>query len=208
MTAPPPRPSLRHRAADSLRSGAAAVTAAALLVPLVLVGPVGATGLAPRIPSTIPAVDPAAAPSAHYLDALEHELEVLEFEPGERVTIPFQPRASDRWPIGGSLPRALPAGYATGAEMRAAPADAAWSIGAPPDLRDPGSAEPSLEGVDQDGGATGSLATGTSWSASTGDENVAAAAVGENGLRREVFGFLPYWEVSGSVDLDYRTLST
>ncbi|HSL98210.1 MAG TPA: glycosyl hydrolase family 18 protein, partial [Candidatus Deferrimicrobiaceae bacterium] len=68
--------------------------------------------------------------------------------------------------------------------------------------------EPSLEGVDQDGGATGSLATGTSWSASTGDENVAAAAVGENGLRREVFGFLPYWEVSGSVDLDYRTLST
>jgi len=208
MTAPPSRPSHRRPDAAGLRSGIAAVTSAVLLAPLVLVGPVGASGSAPVVPSAIATVDPAAAPSAHYLDALEHEGAAFEFEPGERVTVPFRPRASDRWPVGGGLPRALPAGHATGAEMRAAPPGATWSVGPPPDLRDPGSVEPSLEGVDQDGGEAAMPATGTSWTVSAGDEVVAAAAVGENGLRREVFGFLPYWEVSGSADLDYRTLST
>ncbi len=42
-----------------------------------------------------------------------------------------------------------------------------------------------------------------------GDGTVAAAPIGPSGLRREVFGFLPYWELSDkSTTLDWRTLST
>ncbi|HUF84247.1 MAG TPA: glycosyl hydrolase family 18 protein, partial [Acidimicrobiia bacterium] len=145
----------------------------------------------------------------HYRDALEHEDDDPVFEPGERVTIPFRPRASDRWPVDGGPPRALPAGHATGAQMRASPEGSVWSAGTPADLATPSAgASDSLDGVDEDSGSQPVAATETSTGMAGSGDVTAATAVGEDGLRREVFGFLPYWEVSGSVDLDYKTLST
>ena len=217
MTAPRTRPPLRHRRTARLRALAIAVGAAALLGPLIVAGPVGAAAGAANGPAgsraaTTPAADPAISPSIHYRDALEHEADVLVFDPGERVTVPFRPRSSDGWPVAGGPPRALPAGHATGAQMRAAPEGSIWSAGVPADRHDPGAGRgDSSAGVDQDAGTIAIPASGASWGAAgpaTGDEDVSAAAVGADGLRREVFGFLPYWEVSGSVDLDYRTLST
>src|SRR5438093_8248660 len=36
--------------------------------------------------------DPAAGPSVHYRNALEHACDVSDFEPGARATVPFAPR--------------------------------------------------------------------------------------------------------------------
>lgn len=138
--------------------------------------------------------------SIHFEHAMEHANDDIDFEPGERVTVPFSPRAGDRWEVDGRAPRPLPAGHATGAQMRAAPANAVWSAGPPADLAVP------------DHAAAAGLTTTVepaSYGTFTADEEVAAAPVGSNGLRREVFGFLPYWEVSdSSTTLDWRTLST
>ncbi|MEO8272532.1 MAG: glycosyl hydrolase family 18 protein [Chloroflexota bacterium] len=135
-------------------------------------------------------------PSIHYQQALEHEADRIEFEPGERVTVPFKPREDDDWKVDGKSPRALPAGHATGLEMRAAPKDAAWTAGPPADLAGP-SQEPE-SGV-----------APASYTASGTDETTTEAPIAANGLRREVFGFLPYWEVGDtSTTLDWRTLST
>ncbi|HUG29601.1 MAG TPA: glycosyl hydrolase family 18 protein [Candidatus Limnocylindria bacterium] len=138
--------------------------------------------------------------SIHYEHATEHADDAIDFEPGGRVTIPFSPRAGDNWRVDGRAPRALPAGHATGAQMRAAPANAIWSAGPPADLAVP------------DHAAANELTTTVepaSYATASSDDEVAAAPVGSNGLRREVFGFLPYWEVSDtSTTLDWRTLST
>lgn len=138
--------------------------------------------------------------SIHYEHALEHADDEIAFEPGPRVTVPFKPRAGDTWEVDGRAPRALPAGHASGAQMRAAPADAIWSAGPPADLALP------------DHAAANELTTTVEPAsyATTGSDDVEAAAnVGTNGLRREVFGFLPYWELSdSSTTLDWRTLST
>ncbi|NJD26926.1 MAG: hypothetical protein FIA92_01355 [Chloroflexi bacterium] len=191
MTAPTPRPPLRRHRPTRLRAALVASLGVALLAPLVLVAPVGAVQGPSRTGAAgAPVIDAPGVPSVHYRDDLAHEDDVLVFEPGERVSVPFRPRATDRWPVAGKPPRALPAGRASGAEMR-------------------GPVRPSLDGVDQDASTEAAAAETTSWGApSTAAAPTAATAVGENGLRREVFGFLPYWEVSGSVDLDYRTLST
>jgi hypothetical protein len=114
-------------------------------------------------------LDPAAAvtTSPHYLDALAHAADRVAFEPGDRVTEPFRPRAEDHWNVGGVAPRRLPAGRVSGADMAGAPQGSRWTTGTvAPDALDTSAA-------------------------SDTDSDLAGA-----GLFREVFGFLPYWELS------------
>lgn len=134
-------------------------------------------------------------PTIHYEDAVAHANDRIEFPPGERVTIGFAPRLEDDWPVGGASPGRLPAGRLSGAAIRSAPLRAPDAGGPPP---------PSLErrpsGLAADspiGAARGAVFAHP------------AAAVDPGGLRREVFGFLPYWELAdASTTLDWEKLST
>ena len=158
------------------------------------------------------------AGSVHWLHAQEHELDVVAFEPGEVVRVPFKPREDDTWKIDGSAPKALPAGHATGRQMRDAPQGSVWAAGKPGKSDSaPGNADPTTgdaagldETIDQPITEPGSVADPASVSVSgAGAETADAAAIGSDGLRREVFGFLPYWELSdSSTVLDWRVLST
>ena len=132
----------------------------------------------------------AALPSVHYRHLEAHAADVIDFEPGPQVTVPFRPRADDDWAVDGKPPSALPAGHATGQEMRALPADTTAFL-------DQAVAT----------AVAGELASTTG---SVADADVASTAVvGPSGLRREVFGFLPFWEMADSTTvLDWRTLST
>ena len=47
------------------------------------------------------------------------------------MTVPFRPRADDTWEVDGEAPKGLPAGHASGREMREAPEGSAWAKGAP-----------------------------------------------------------------------------
>jgi spore germination protein YaaH len=177
------------------------------------------------------AVDPAAGvrleaegvtqdlPSVHWLHEQEHGSGRFDFEPGERVTVPFSPRRDDTWEIDGKAPRALPAGHATGRQMRDAAQGSIWAAGKPgqgepagppTDAASPDAGAGSNVGIDQPTSPVDAVADPAGFSASSGSGGVEAAApVGPNGLRREVFGFLPYWELSdSSTVLDWRVLST
>lgn len=152
-------------------------------------------------------------PSIHWQQEQEHAFDVVAFEPGARVTVPFTPRAGDRWEVDGKPPRGLPPGNATGRQMRDAPQDSVWAVGAPGQSGDaPGHRADGLDAtVDQPIGALDATADPASTVGSTGgaEGTGTAATVGAKGLRREVFGFLPYWELSDrSTTLDWRTLST
>ena len=132
--------------------------------------------------------DPADGPSIQYLESVAHAGDRIDFQPGARVSVPFRPRATDRWSVGGAAPRPLPAGRLTGAEMRDAQG--------PPAPADDPAASPDTTNADS-AVLTAPVAGQT------------VAAVGDGGLRREVLGFLPYWEVGdSSTVLDYSTLST
>ena len=65
-------------------------------------------------------------PTIQWEEAHAHEPDRITFRAGGRVTVPFRPRATDRWTVGGVKARALPAGRVDGAAMRRgdAPADA------------------------------------------------------------------------------------
>ena len=132
-------------------------------------------------------------PTVQYQEAVAHAGDRIPFTAGGRVTVPFKPRSADRWAVGGVRPRELPAGRLSGQAMRAptppgppirndppaAPGDAVGAVDAP--YVDPASA-PMAE---------------------------LAAAVDPGGLKREVFGFLPYWELTdSSTRLDWEKLST
>ena len=129
-------------------------------------------------------------PTIQYEEALAHAGDRIPFTPGERVTVPFKPRGSDRWTVADEPPRSLPAGRLSGP-------------------RDPGRrGRPALrpEGLGhgrvEPGGRTRRPALGRT----QGGELAAdlAAAVNPGGLRREVFGFLPYWELTDpSTRLDW-----
>ncbi len=138
-----------------------------------------------------PTADTRLQPTIQYEEALAHADDQTEFAPGGRVTIPFQPRATDRWAVGGRAPRALPAGRFSGRQLRTL-----QPVGA---LDQPA--------VDP---ATLAAAEPASWTASGGDPTIdLTAAVDPGALRREVFGFLPYWELSdSSTRLDWEKIST
>ena len=53
-------------------------------------------------------------PTVQYEEAMAHAADKTTFAPGGRVTVPFKPRASDRWVVGGVAPKALPAGRLSG----------------------------------------------------------------------------------------------
>ncbi|MCI0345221.1 MAG: glycosyl hydrolase family 18 protein, partial [Chloroflexi bacterium] len=138
-------------------------------------------------PSAAPGAEPTGVdgPSIQYEEAQAHAGDQIEFEAGGRVTVGFRPRPGDTWAVGGVSPRALPAGKASGLEIRA----------------------DGLSGVDS---ATNDVVIGAeSASFTTIEPETAAEPTAATNLRREVFGFLPYWELPDSTTtLDYRVLST
>jgi spore germination protein YaaH/flagellar hook assembly protein FlgD len=206
---------------------AVAVLVASLLAGGLPAPQASAAGPAPGGPDRDPvAAAPGEQPSIAYLEAMAHEDDRIAFEPGARVAVPFTPRADDRWPIDGRVPRGLPAGRASGHQIAATPNGAAWAdlgpgakrpdqTGADATGLDPATAASDGDGpadapdapVDEPAGDPVIPVAGAAWSPPAADpvSDLAAAS----GLRRQVFGFLPYWEVSGAADtLNYDVLST
>jgi spore germination protein YaaH/chitodextrinase len=154
--------------------------------------------------------------SIQWLNAQEHASDVIAFEPGARVTVPFEPQAGDTWAVDGGAPQRLPPGQASGRQMRASAQDSVWAAGPPGNPGDfPGRPGRVDETDDEASGPVDAIGSPTSLMRSLANDATAvdgvqtAAAVGSSGLRREVFGFLPYWELSDqSTTLDWRTLST
>jgi spore germination protein YaaH/flagellar hook assembly protein FlgD len=138
-------------------------------------------------------------PTIQYEEAVAHAGDRTAFTAGGRVTVPFTPRRSDRWPVGGVAPRSLPNGRLSGKAIReVVPAPGHATAPAHGRTGDPTPAGPAIGGVD-----TPNVAPDAAIDAEL------AAAVDPGGLRREVFGFLPYWELTDtSTRLDWETLST
>ncbi|MDP9482365.1 MAG: glycosyl hydrolase family 18 protein, partial [Chloroflexota bacterium] len=224
------------------------VLLASLAVPSVSAGPAATSA---PIPATQPPSADAAglAPTIHWEEAQAHAADVLDLAPGGRVTVGFEPRAGDRWMVGGELPRRLPAGRLSGRALRAAalepdavpaasatpsavpneatptaiPTDDPAPASDPPAPQDPapepptspdpaGSTDPSIPPADRPivDPADVIVAEPASFVAEppAGDVSL-AAPVTPAGLNKEVFGFLPYWELSdSSTTLDYSKIST
>ena len=137
--------------------------------------------------------------SAHYEDAQRHAGERIDFKPGGRVTVAFKPRPGDDWTVDGRAPKSLPPGVLSGAQIAAASTPPIDGSPAPSLTPEPSiTTEPPIRpGTTVDGPQ--------SWMS----DRILAAPVGSGGLRREVFGFLPYWELTdASTRLDYSVLST
>jgi spore germination protein YaaH/flagellar hook assembly protein FlgD len=201
--------------------------AAALAV--VVLGGLPATATAAD-PAAVPAVDlrpyrvsPGDEPSQMYLDTIANESREYAFTPGGRVTVGFEPRADDRWPVDGGAPRSLPAGRESGAEMAGVTADAGSSTPDPgssgpapaaetaPVESAPPPATPGASGtvpaptVEPDSSPTPIPAEGAAFVVPADPAELAPAAVG---MRRGVYGFLPYWEVAdSSTRLDFRIIT-
>lgn len=178
-------------------------------------GPASAPGTAPSAGSTEAAAIGPLQPSVQYEDALAHADDRIDFAPGGRVTVPYTPRSDDGWSVAGSTPRRLPTGLATGRQMAAAPEGSTWA-GAPPTVdapiriptRAPGAASVAYRPVDLPtlgvAPASADLA-----SASVTASSSAPVPAGSKSLRKQVFGFLPYWELADpSTSLRYDLLST
>jgi spore germination protein YaaH/flagellar hook assembly protein FlgD len=132
----------------------------------------------------------AGRPSVQYEEAMAHAADKTTFAPGGRVTVPFKPRASDRWVVGGVAPKALPAGRLSGKALR------------------DGAKVPHLAPAGEPSAAVGPADVPYPTRATSIPIDL-AAAVDPGGLKREVFGFLPYWELSdSSTRLDWEKLST
>ena len=91
---------------------------------LLLVAPAGAAAGGGGIATDVDRAGDSGAlvGSAQYRQAEEHAGDVIDFEPGGLVRVPFTPRPNDDWTVDGAGPRALPPGLATGRQMRDAPA--------------------------------------------------------------------------------------
>ena len=127
-------------------------------------------------------------PTIQYRDAMAHAADPNTFVPGDAVTIPYTPRPGDPTIIDGARPVALPAGSATGAAMAATPNDSVWAVG---------ETDPPMGGSDKQAVA----AVGRPSNAGA----LTAPALA-NTLRREVYGFFPYWRLGDS--LNYDVIST
>jgi hypothetical protein len=105
-----PRPARTGRTPrPRLLASAAALLILSGIVPLTTVG---------AADSHAPVADGAGRPSVQYEEAMAHAADKTTFAPGGRVTVPFKPRASDRWVVGGVAPKALPAGRLSGKALR------------------------------------------------------------------------------------------
>ncbi len=151
--------------------------------------------------------DPPPEPSIMALDAMAHEHDKIAFTPGGRVTIPFRPRLDDGWTVDDGAPSILPPGAATGRALAASRQGSVWSPTstapeARPSLPLPVTPRP------VDGGAPGTATPAMATSATVGAP-VTRATPAATDLRRQVFGFLPYWELNdASTRLTYDLLST
>ena len=205
----------RRRSADpSRRSRSVALVAVVVLATGLLAAPVTAAGptagepdrsaaAAPRpvvgARSTAPADDaPELLPSIQYEEAMAHEKDALTFEPGKRVSVGFTPRATDTWPVDGRAPRPLPAGRLSGTELAMSPQGETTSKTAAAETAP-------IDAAAVDGAALQAATTTSLTDPAAADP----LDTGATGLRRQVFGFLPYWELSdSSTTLDYSVLST
>src|SRR4051794_36680659 len=187
-------------------SAAGAATDAA---PVVL--PAGSADVAPA--PDLPASDsgPIEAPSTAYEQWLEHEHDRIPFTPGARVSVGFAPRAGDAWPVGDAAPRRLPPGRASGREMALTRNGVAWAHvpgKAIPGRLPPAVPTPPVQApVDAPLNGRTIAAHGVSAVVPATAEPLAIDAA--SGLRRQVYGFLPYWEVNASASrINYNVLST
>jgi hypothetical protein len=210
------RPALH--AAAPVTSGADSATAATLASTVLDAAAGAGVGIAE-------AADPNAGlqPSIQYEEAEKHAADRIDFTPGGRVAVGFQPRAGDPWTVGGARPAALPAGRLDGKAMRSQGKansqgpDARASVDAAPDPSPKVTPDPVTDGpVDASNDDADAIdATNASFRAAgttSGGPAVEptiepAAVISPNGLRREIFGFLPYWEVNSStLRLDYAKI--
>ncbi|HEY8636765.1 MAG TPA: glycosyl hydrolase family 18 protein [Candidatus Limnocylindrales bacterium] len=192
-----PTPSSLARHPGSLTTRCLAIAAAVLLVGWTIpAAPLRAADLAGAAAPTADTGAPGAIqPTIQYDEAMAHAGDKIAFAPGDRVSVPFKPRAGDHWAVGGLAPRTLPAGRMTGGAMRTR--DAPRLHG-----RQSGPSSPST-------GAPVGAADVPYTSPFTAPHGDLAAAVDPGGLKREVFGFLPYWELSDpSTRYDWEKLST
>jgi spore germination protein YaaH/flagellar hook assembly protein FlgD len=144
-------------------------------------------------------------PSIQYEEALAHAADPNRFVAGDRVRLAYTPRADDGWPVDGQAPTPLPAGSATGRAMAAAPQGSVW-VGTPADGSQP-APDPS-QPVDQ-ASPVGFRSQAEPAVARPAAEPDASSPAAASGLRRQVFGFLPYWTLGdSSTVLKYDYLST
>jgi spore germination protein YaaH/flagellar hook assembly protein FlgD len=194
------------------------------------------SGRAGSATATVRPADPAAAtsstdaadqqssgagqPSIVYDEAMAHANDRIDFTPGGRVDTGFSPRAGDGWPIDGKAPKALPSGRASGHEIAMSKQGSAWAPltdtirGGPTGSGDPAFATPPADPAPApiDGPTNGSPIPADGARYVTPSTTMAADRPGPAvaaGLRRQVFGFLPYWETTGAASsLNYDVLST
>ena len=157
-------------------------------------------------------------PSIAYEQAMEHAGDDITFKPGGRVKVGLQPKPSDDWPVDGQAPEGPaggpchrrrdgpePAGERLGGRRPATPAPARHDdppAGRPPTTTSTGAHTP----VDSPAGPP--LARPPS-RPSARSPTTRSTSPPPAGLRRQVFGFLPYWELSGaSGKVNYDVLST
>jgi len=142
-------------------------------------------------------------PGVQYEELMAHAADRIDFTPGGRVTVPYRPRAGDTWQVGGRAPRALPAGTATGRALIPSSAGAAT-----PPQPAPASAAPAPTDAPVDAPSNDTSPPPAADNASARlPAPTGGAALDATHLRRQVMGFLPYWEVNDAV-LDYNLLST
>lgn len=146
-------------------------------------------------------------PSIIAIDAAAHEHDRIDFTPGNRVTIPFVPRRDDGWPVDGAAPGRLPAGAASGRAIAAARQGTVWAPSSDaPQAHQPQAPPGVPRPIDGSGAPYAPAAEPASAVVTTG---APPDPPGATDLRRQVFGFLPYWELNdGSTRLNYRLLST
>jgi spore germination protein YaaH/flagellar hook assembly protein FlgD len=216
----------RRPSASSPRIAAVAIGLMAILIAQSAVA-VAAAPASARVRGAAAGLEP----SIHWEDAKAHESDRISFTAGGRVSVGFTPRATDRWRVGGIAPQRLPAGRLDGKQMRAAapteqrdaPDRAPSGDPAPsPEPSTEPSREPSIEpgpgsptpdpSVDQPIVDPDSVvpATAAGWTRSSDPEGYAPQArVDPGALRREVFGFLPYWQLNSStLRIEYDKIST
>src|SRR5207247_9881919 len=107
--------------------------------------------------------------------------------------------SGDRWTVGGGAPTSLPAGRLDGTAIRGQATHS--TVVTSPTVDTPTETAPTAAATDTT--VSGSPGSATAGSVTPQD------ATALNGRRREIFGFLPYWEVnSSSLRLDYAKIST
>jgi spore germination protein YaaH len=149
---------------------------------------------------------PATEPSIIALDAAAHADDRIAFTPGDRVSVPFRPRPDDGWTVDGLAPQSLPAGAASGRSMAGEAQGSVWAGSPAGPAASYGPDQAGAAPVDGPGGAPAVPAHPVAAVAPT---ILGGAPPSATDLRRQVFGFLPYWELhDASTRLNYDLLST